>query len=280
LALTFEKTFSDSSSLARHRRIHTGRRPYKCEVTACGKTFTRKTTLKRHEQQHEAKRARGEVSPAAPQLSDSHSSPTIMPSKVESEANTTTARPSGSEPSVQSNTPPASAIVEHYQQAPPTYNEMSSYPEAIYATKALDYPPQNVIPDSYYKPNPAHLYPSPTESLRHPTSSMLGYPNSGLSIGSQPVVPQPMGPQSSYHTVSAPATVYGISRNASIQQSPTLYHSQDHATQLAPFQHPHQQQQHQLHYPGHQPEMMNHYPPPQRLNNIPDDQKYWSREGI
>ncbi|KAF9365941.1 hypothetical protein BGX34_007441 [Mortierella sp. NVP85] len=43
-----QKRFSDSSSLARHRRIHTGKRPYKCNIDGCGKSFCRKTTLTKH----------------------------------------------------------------------------------------------------------------------------------------------------------------------------------------------------------------------------------------
>lgn len=46
------KQFSDSSSLARHRRIHSGKRPYKCPYADCQKTFTRRTTLTRHQNHH------------------------------------------------------------------------------------------------------------------------------------------------------------------------------------------------------------------------------------
>ncbi|KAL8968945.1 MAG: hypothetical protein Q9183_002234 [Haloplaca sp. 2 TL-2023] len=46
------KPFSDSSSLARHRRIHSGKRPYRCPYADCQKTFTRRTTLTRHQSHH------------------------------------------------------------------------------------------------------------------------------------------------------------------------------------------------------------------------------------
>ncbi len=47
-----DQPFSDSSSLARHRRIHSGKRPYKCPYADCQKTFTRRTTLTRHQNHH------------------------------------------------------------------------------------------------------------------------------------------------------------------------------------------------------------------------------------
>lgn len=47
-----KQPFSDSSSLARHRRIHSGTRPYKCHHPTCQKAFTRRTTLTRHQQYH------------------------------------------------------------------------------------------------------------------------------------------------------------------------------------------------------------------------------------
>jgi hypothetical protein len=58
--------FSDSSSLARHRRIHSGKRPYKCPYEDCQKTFTRRTTLTRHQNHHvgtveDSARARAEA---------------------------------------------------------------------------------------------------------------------------------------------------------------------------------------------------------------------------
>lgn len=57
--------FSDSSSLARHRRIHSGKRPYKCPYADCQKTFTRRTTLTRHQNHHSGTIEESEAATAA-----------------------------------------------------------------------------------------------------------------------------------------------------------------------------------------------------------------------
>ncbi|RKP39319.1 hypothetical protein BJ085DRAFT_39952 [Dimargaris cristalligena] len=72
------KNFSDSSSLARHRRTHTGKRPYACDHLGCGRTFTRRTTLTKHQLLH-SDPARAFPATASMPSPPSHSAPPSPP---------------------------------------------------------------------------------------------------------------------------------------------------------------------------------------------------------
>ena len=153
---------------------------------------------------------------------------------------------SGSDESMHSNSPLAPIVPEHPPVPPQMYVDSSSYPgsgPAQYASKALDMNSQNAGP--YYK----NSYPSPTDS-RHQSMSTISYP--GPSSATTDIS------GSSYHTMSAPTTMYDPSARSSMHHSPTMYQTPDHHPgQLPPFGHLHHQH---LQFVDHHIEPTCHYP--------------------
>ncbi|CAO3642171.1 unnamed protein product [Cunninghamella blakesleeana] len=86
------KSFSDSSSLARHRRIHMGKRPYRCPYDGCNKSFGRKTVLTKHQKtahDNTTKRACLQWRPLNEILSQKHGKPSTSTSTSSSSSTTT-----------------------------------------------------------------------------------------------------------------------------------------------------------------------------------------------
>jgi uncharacterized Zn-finger protein len=49
ICMTCNKAFSRPSSLRIHNYSHTGEKPFKCSVNGCGKAFSVRSNMKRHE---------------------------------------------------------------------------------------------------------------------------------------------------------------------------------------------------------------------------------------
>ncbi|KAL2888405.1 Zinc finger protein with KRAB and SCAN domains 3 [Ceratocystis lukuohia] len=162
------KPFGDSSSLARHRRTHSGRRPYKCPYANCQKTFTRRTTLTRHQNHHvgtieEAAAATAAALASRPNLMKMGRSSDIDPmSQTGSPVSTPSPnqRPMSMSPAMShmENRAPSAVDFQQYSTMPPHMRSDLSQQPSVYA------PLRPTSHPTSYGPPPSTLEPSLDQS--------------------------------------------------------------------------------------------------------------------
>lgn len=196
--LQSSQPFSDSSSLARHRRIHSGKRPYKCPFADCQKTFTRRTTLTRHQNHHT-----GTVEEAAAATAAVLASRTPGQQRLDSErgnisdtasmASGTTRTPSPGERNL-----PLSPLsdVPHM----PDFNHM---PQLSHQPSIPSYTSGDCLPP-HIRAGLQQPSPRSSPSASSPTLSAFGGTNHRPSLTSHPMLPVLEPP--AYHDLRQPSS--------------------------------------------------------------------------
>ncbi|KAI9758835.1 MAG: hypothetical protein M4579_002781 [Chaenotheca gracillima] len=244
------KPFSDSSSLARHRRIHSGKRPYKCPYADCQKTFTRRTTLTRHQNHHTGTVEEAAAATAAALASRPSGSRSGRPVRSDGEEYSQSGS-AGSTPSPDSRTLSLSPTAElpslppMYRQAPDVFMNNGAFPahmraghqvsprssptttsSSLSSINANHRPPPNTSHPSRYG-LPTTLEPHPHNTDRRQPGSSNGSPHlsskgwqspSHGSIGS-PSHGETFPYMDSYMTAGIGAAVYYPSSNIRRPQS-------------------------------------------------------------
>lgn len=203
--------FSDSSSLARHRRIHSGKRPYKCPYADCQKTFTRRTTLTRHQNHHTGTIEESEAATAAALASRVSMATRGSRGSDEEEGYSADGKsPMPQHPSRPSSVSPGSAMAgvpqlqrqtsDYYMQAMnngmaavpshlrnemgPTSRSNSPAQYQMPVNGAAQRPPLTSNPSSGYNP-PQILEPAATSHGQQHTGSATNSPHMGQTMGWQ-----------------------------------------------------------------------------------------------
>lgn len=230
--------FSDSSSLARHRRIHSGKRPYKCPYADCQKTFTRRTTLTRHQNHHTGTIEESEAATAAALASRSSvHNQRSRGSDEENDFSGDAKSPMPQQPDRQASASPATGMNgASMQQRPPADFYMAAMvPQHIRngMQQGMQQSPRPQSPAQYAMPsngsgrpsltsnpsagyNPPHILEPPATNGQQQTASGHNSPHMNGALG---------GWQSPHNGMSAPQADYSYPTDVNNgYNAPTMYY--------------------------------------------------------